>query len=196
MVWLQGLLTKLHSYGTTEKLHQRLASILKDRQVSVVLDDQRFSTKPPTQEFLKVLSYISDFTLFLQYMNDLSDDKIVMYDTTLFKLTLRNLQSVAFYDQLFQMSARRDMASLYIRYHYKYHLVYSRKCSSALSECSQDQGRLQKCSESRFINLLSLNAHSEIPYRPSSFAQLIYEISSHLRTFQLSTNLFSSKACT
>ena len=47
-VWHQDLLHKLLSYGITGPLHLLLASFLKDRQMSVVLDGQKFSTSTST----------------------------------------------------------------------------------------------------------------------------------------------------
>ena len=91
-VWHQGLLTKLRSYGITGQLHQLLASFLRDRQMSVVLDGQRSSTKHVNAGVPQ--GSILGPTLFLLYINDLPDgmiSKLVMYadDTTLFNSTER-----------------------------------------------------------------------------------------------------------
>ena len=95
-VWHKGLLTKLISYGIDGHLYQLLASFLKDRQISVVLDGQRSSTRS-TNAGVPQGSILGP-TLFLLYINDLPDNmisKLVMYadDTTLFNSTERKTDS-------------------------------------------------------------------------------------------------------
>ena len=92
-VWHQGLLTKLRSYGVSGQLHKLVASFLEDRQMSVVLDGQRSSTKCINAGVPQ--GSILGPTLFLLYINDLPDgiiSKLVMYadDTTLFNSTERS----------------------------------------------------------------------------------------------------------
>lgn len=94
-VWHRGLLLKLRSYGIGDQLHKLLASFLSDRQISVVLDGQKSSTKVINAGVPQ--GSILGPTLFLLYINDLPDclvSKLVMYadDTTLFnsKERLRN----------------------------------------------------------------------------------------------------------
>ena len=89
-VWQQELLTKLRSYGVSGQLHKLVASFLEDRQMSVVLDGQRSSTKCINAGVSQ--GSILGLTLFLLYINDLPDgiiSKLVMYadDTALFNPT-------------------------------------------------------------------------------------------------------------
>ena len=102
-VWHEGLLTKLRSYGITGPLHSLLASFLKDRQISVVLDGQKSSVKHVNAGVPQ--GSILGPTLFLLYINDLPDDmvsKLVMYadDTTLFNSTDRPTASTQERQQL------------------------------------------------------------------------------------------------
>ena len=102
-VWHLGLLHKLRSYGITGPLHQLLASFLKDRQMSVVLDGQKSSTKHINAGVPQ--GSILGPTLFLIYINDLPDgiaSKLVMYadDTTLFNSTKRSKVSTQQRQQL------------------------------------------------------------------------------------------------
>ena len=79
-VWHQGLLTKLRSYGISGQLHQLVASFLKDRQMTVVLDGQRSSIKHICAGVPQ--GSILGPTLFLLYINDLPDgmiSKIMLY---------------------------------------------------------------------------------------------------------------------
>ena len=79
-VWHQGLLTKLRSYGVSGQLHKLVASFLEDRQMSVVLDGQRSSTKCINAGVPQ--GSILGPTLFLLYINDLPDgiiSKLVIY---------------------------------------------------------------------------------------------------------------------
>ena len=94
-VWHQGLLTKLRSYDVFGQLHKLVASFLLDRQISVVLDGQRSTTKCINAGVPQ--GSILGPTLFLLYrpIYDLPDgiiSKFVMYaddPCTLFNSTER-----------------------------------------------------------------------------------------------------------
>ena len=78
---------KLKSYEIGDRFHKLLASFLRDRQIPVVLDGQKSSTKQVNAGVPQ--GSILGPTLFLVYINDLPDclvSKLVMYadDTTLF----------------------------------------------------------------------------------------------------------------
>ena len=87
MVWYDGLLFKLKTYGVEGDLLLRLKSYLKSRKQKVVLNGQ-------TTEWRKLISGVPQGSvlgplLFLIYINDLPDDKTLICqifadDTSLF----------------------------------------------------------------------------------------------------------------
>ena len=86
-VWHAGLLHKLKSYGISGKVFGFVSSFLRNRRLQVVLDGKSSQEYPVNDGVPQ--SSILGLTLFLLYINDLSDDvicdtAIYAHDTTLY----------------------------------------------------------------------------------------------------------------
>ena len=86
-VWHTSFLEKLKSYGISGQIFGLISSFLSNRQLRVVLDGKSSQEYPVNAGVLR--GSILGSTLFLLYINDLSDDvicNIAVYagDTTLY----------------------------------------------------------------------------------------------------------------